>query len=134
MFNFAKESQTSTVIDPVAEVALSTSDNESDSSKDSSIGSSSSSESEGEAEESSAPARKLTPDIPDVAVLGHCKSVQHAMVLTPDTSYPMFDRHHFKAACGVFLNPDTCTVTEEVLPNLNLCQRPACRKLWSRMA
>ena len=36
---FAKESQTPTVIDPVAEVALSTSDNESDSSKDSSIGS-----------------------------------------------------------------------------------------------
>ena len=34
---------------------------------------------------------QLTPNIPDVAVLGHCKSVQHAMVLTSDTSHPMFD-------------------------------------------
>ena len=129
-FNFARKASTST--DPIATIELDISEGESNSSSDSSAGSSS--DSEGEAEESSAKTMQLTPDIPDVAVLGHCKSVQHAMVLTPDPSYPMFDRRHFKAACGVYLNPDTCTVTEEVLPKLNLRQRPACRKLWSKMA
>ena len=126
MFNFASKVDTPTIPDPVATIAIDISEGESDSSSDSSAGSSS--DPDEEVEESSAP------NIPDVANLGHCKAVQHAMVLTPDTSYPMFDRRHFKAACGVYLNPDTCTVTEEVLPKLNLCQRPACRKLWSKMA
>ena len=132
MFNFASKIDTPIIPDPLATTAIDISEGESDSSSDSSAGSSS--DSDGEIEDLSAPIMKLTPNVPDVAVLGHCKAVQHAMVLTPDTSYPMFDRHHFKAACGVYLNPDTCTVTEEVLPKLNLCQRPACRKLWSKMA
>ena len=132
MFNFFAKSDSLVIPDPIAKIAIDIDAEESDASSDSSA--CSSSDSDGEIEADPTPTMKLTPNIPDVAVLGHCKAVQHAMILTPDTSYPMFDRRHFKAACGVFLNPDTCTVTEEVLPQLNLCQRPACRKLWSKMA
>ena len=134
MFNFTKDTDQVRSAEPIATIALDDPEAASESSSDSSAESSDSSDSDAEEVDKASPVKHSTPDIPDLAVLGHSKSVQHAMVLTDDTSHPMFARSHFKSACGVDLNPDTCTITEEVLPKLTLCQRPACRKLWRRMA
>ena len=105
MFNFSTENQTQKVVDSVKDLELDISDDDSDSSEASSIDSSSSADPAVEPTESSTPTIQLTPNVPDVAVLNHGKMVQRAMVLTSDTSQPMFDRRHFEAACGVHLNP-----------------------------
>ena len=105
-----------------------------ESTSSSSSSSDSSSDSDVDRDKTKDPPKQDTPDVPDVIVLGHVSSIQHALIPTLDTSYPMFDRHHFKSACGVKLNPDTCVIREEILPKLQLCQRQACRKLWISLA
>ena len=98
MFNFTKDTDQVRSTEPIATIALDDPEAASESSSDSSAESSDSSDSDAEEVDKASPVKQSTPDLPDVAVLGHGKSVQHAMVLTDDTSHPMFARSHFKSA------------------------------------
>ena len=70
---------------------------------------------------------------PEEFLLGSTTMIQHSMTPVSDSAFPHFEGKHWKAACGAMLHTDRCQFTDAPASDKLLCQRLACKRLWSAL-
>lgn len=61
-----------------------------------------------------------------------CTRIQHVMLACDDTTQPMMQGVHFRAACGVRLPSNSCKFQSSVDPQLARCRHSGCFSRWDR--